>query len=118
MLKRLKFTAAVFTLTFAAACAQTGLVAPGTFNENVAYGYSTLATVRVAAASALTSGVIGTTDAEQVQRLADEARLALDAARTVGAGGDLATAQAKLALANGVLTQLQQFLATHNVVLR
>lgn len=92
------------------ACAQMGLAPAKSFDQNVAYGYSTLASVRISAAQALKTGVIEKDDAERVLALSDQARSGLDAARGAWVLGDTQTALGRLQLANSVLTQLAVFL--------
>ncbi len=91
-------------------CAQMGLAPAKSFDQNVAYGYSTLASVRISAAQALKTGVIEKDDAERVLALSDQARSGLDAARGAWVLGDTQTALGRLQLANSVLTQLAVFL--------
>lgn len=96
-------------------CAQLGLAPAKSFDQNVAYGYSTLASVRVSAAQALKTGVIEKDDAERVLALSDQARSGLDAARGAWVAGDTQTALGRLQLANSVLTQLAVFLQDKGV---
>ncbi len=99
-----------FVLLLLTACAQLGLAPAKSFDQQVAYGYSTLASVRSTAANALKTKTIDVSDAEQVQALADQARAGLDAARGAWNVGDTQTAMGRLQLANSVLTQLAVFL--------
>lgn len=97
-------------VAFLGACAQLGLVPAKSFDQQVAYGYSTLASVRLSAVTALDAKSISVSDAKQVQALADQARAGLDAARGAWAAGDTKTALGRLQLANSVLNQLSVFL--------
>lgn len=97
------------------ACAQFGLAPPQSFDQKLAYGYSTVATVRTSAAQALTAGVITVADAERALVVTDEARAGLDAAGAASGAGDTTTAAGKLALATGLLAQLQQYLQSKGV---
>lgn len=60
------------------------ITAPRTFSETLVYGYSTNAVVRRSAASALQSGLIRKSDAEQVLATTNTVRSALDEARKAG----------------------------------
>ena len=105
--------AIVLLAALLAACTQLGLQAPQTFSQKLAYGYSTLASVRTTAAHALDAKQITVADAKQVLDLSDQARALLDAAGMAQGTGDLSTAASKLALATTILTQLQTYLAAH-----
>lgn len=106
---------AIFLFLLLSACASVGLEQARSFDQNVAYGYSTLASVRTSAANALNSGLIKVEDAKQVQALADQARTGLDAARGAWLEGDTKTALGRLQLANSILTQLAVFLQKNGV---
>lgn len=96
-------------------CESLGLAPAKTFDQQLAYGYSTVASIRQSAANALTTKTIKVEDAEQVQKLADQARAGLDAARGANVRGDTSTAIGQLQLANSVLTQLAVFLQSKGV---
>lgn len=96
-------------------CAQLGLAPAKSFDQQVAYGYSSVASVRVSTANALNSGLIKVDDAKQVQALADQARAGLDGARGAWVTGDTKTAMGRLQLANSVLTQLAVYLQQRGV---
>ena len=109
------------TLFFATACAQVGLAPAQSISEQIGYGYSTVTATRITAVQALAAGTIKAADAQQVQNLADQARVLLDGARAAlpapcptaaPCAQDTSTAAGKLALATGVLTQLQAYLKT------
>lgn len=105
----------VFLIALLAGCAQLGLVPAKSFDQQVAYGYSTVASVRASTATALNSGLIKVEDAKQVQALADQARTGLDGARGAWSVGDTKTAMGRLQLANSVLTQLAVYLQARGV---
>lgn len=111
----MKQLSAIFLFVLLSACAQLGVEQPKSFDQQVAYGYSTVASVRQSAVTALKTGVIKKEDAIQVQALADQARTGLDAARGAYVVGDTQTALGRLQLANSVLTQLAVFLQSKGV---
>jgi sensor histidine kinase regulating citrate/malate metabolism len=104
-----------FAYVMIAGCASLGLTPAKSFDQQLAYGYSTVASVRQSAAQALTTGVIKVEDAKQVQSLADQARSLLDASRGAYSVGDTKTALGRLQLANSVLTQLAVYLQARGV---
>lgn len=104
-MKRITLFIAVIALL--AGCAQLGMVPAKSFEEKLAYAYSTHTAVLQTAASAVTLKQISKEDGMQVLKLADESRSLLDAARIVG---DPTAAQNKLVLATTILTQLQAYL--------
>lgn len=97
-------------LILLAGCASLGLEPAKTFDQQLAYSYAQVASIRTSAANALTTGVIKVEDAKQVQALADQARAGLDAARAAQGIGDTQTALGRLQLANSILTQLAAYL--------
>ena len=86
------------------------LVTPKTFNEKLAAGYIVHTAVLRAATVSLNAGDISSADAQQVLKIATDAREVLDAAKLASGAGDTATAEGKLALATVLLTELQTFL--------
>jgi endoglucanase Acf2 len=92
-----------------AGCAQLGLVAPKSFEQQVAYAEGTVTAVRDSAASALNAKTMKLSDAQQVQMLADQADDLIMASRVASSAGDTSTALAKLQLATAILTQLQSY---------
>jgi len=94
-------------LVLLAGCAQLGLEAPKTFNERAAYVHSGINGVVVTATNSLNAGAIKSTDAEYVRDSAVRTRLFLTAAETAYGEGDISTAEGRLALAEGVLRELQ-----------
>ena len=109
---RLCLTVLVLTLV---ACAQLGLEPAKSFEQNLAYSYAQVTSIRLSAASAIKTGIIKADDGRQVQTLADQARTGLDAAREAHGAGDTKTAMGRLQLANAVLAQLAVFLQQHGV---
>lgn len=96
-------------------CAQFGLEQPQTLDQRLAYAYGTHTAVLDAAAVGVTTGKLTAEDGRQVLKLADESRLLLDAGRAAAAGGDVSTAEGRLVLALGILTQLQTYLNSRGV---
>jgi hypothetical protein len=86
--------------------------APKSFNDRLAYAYSSVAATRNTTAALLERKRISKADAIQIQALADQARTGLDLSRGTAASGDLATAQGQLQLALDVLTKIEAYLAT------
>lgn len=97
------------------ACAQLGLTPAETFDQKLAYGYSTVAAVRTSSADALNAGKITVPDAQRALVVTDTARAALDAAGDANRAGDASTAIGKLTLATALLTQFQQYLQSKGV---
>lgn len=92
-----------------AACASL-MVSPQSFSEKLAAGYIVHTSVLKAATVSLNAGDISSADAQQVLKIATDAREVLDAAKLASGAGDIATAEGKLALATTILTELQAFL--------
>lgn len=109
-MKSLRTTFLALALCLLTACAQMGLTQASSFDQQLAYGYSTVAAVRTSAANALTAGTITVPDAQKALATTDTARIALDAAGEANGHGDVSTATGKLAMATALLTQLQQYL--------
>lgn len=97
------------------ACTQIGLAPAQSFDEKLAYGYSTVTSVRTSAATALDTGLIQVTDAQHVLDVTDQARAGLDAAKVASTAGDTTTAAGKLTLATSVLVEVQQYLIAKGV---
>jgi len=95
-------------------CAQAGLQPAQNFEQSLAYGYASVTSARLSAANAVKAGTIKKEDAQEVLALTDQARTLLDGARAIRVS-DLKTAQAKLALATQVLTQLSAYLNARGV---
>lgn len=112
---RSKFFAILAMCMMLTACAQVGLAPAETFDQKLAYGYSTLAAVRISSADALKTGAITVSDAKQALVITDTARASLDAASAANGAGDVSTAIGKLQAATALLTQLQQYLQSKGV---
>jgi hypothetical protein len=91
-----------------AACQTAGVPAPKTYNERLASGYVTVTSVRDTARTLVLEGLITADDAQNVQNLADQARMGLDLARTFG---QTPQGEDKLTTALIILTELQSYLA-------
>jgi hypothetical protein len=105
-----KLIQAVVVLFIVAACAQLGAPPAENVQQSIAYGYSSVASVRNTAAGMLSAKTINVNDAKMVQNLADQARTALDLAAEASKAGKPADAASALQLATQVLTQLQTYL--------
>ena len=112
-MKALRMAWMMWAVLMVAACA--GMVAPKNTEQSVAYGYATLAGVRNTTADLLAAGKIKREDAVQVQEIADQARVLLDAAKVASGINDLPTATAKMQLALSVLGNLEAYLKTKGV---
>ena len=109
-MRSFKYVFAVFLL---AACAQLGLQTADTFDKKLAYAYGTHTAVQNATKNRINQHQLTSADGEAVLKLADDSRVFLDAAKTIG---DPTEAASKLALAMSVLTQLQAYLDTRQGV--
>ena len=97
-MKRLSYSITVLILSCVILA---GCVTPQTFDERLAYGYSTNTSIRVAAASALRAGKIDADQGTAVLGLTDQARSLLD----VSADGD----ERGLNLAIEILEELERY---------
>lgn len=100
----------MLTLAVLAACGTGGIEKPQSFEQQLAYAYSTHTAVLEAAANAVELDQLSIEDAQQVLRLSDESRVLLDASRAALGVGDVTTAQGQLTLATNILTQLKAYL--------
>ena len=91
-------------------CEAIGLQKAQGFEEHLAYALGQTTAVRQSAAEGVRSGALSVKDAEYVLKVTDETRAVLDAARAAYTGGDVSTAEGRLALATSILTQLQAYL--------
>lgn len=114
-MKKIMKWGACLAVVLLVACAQVGLAPAQSFDERLAYGYSTVTSVRTSAAAALNTGAISVTDAEHALTVTDQARAGLDAAKVSNGVGDTSTATGKLAAATSVLVEVQQYLAAKGV---
>lgn len=95
------------------ACTTLGLAPASTISQRVAQGYGVHTAVLVATRQSLEAGDIDAGDAQRVLTVADQARTALDAARLASTAGDPVTAEGRLQLAVSLLSELQNYLRTH-----
>jgi hypothetical protein len=96
-------------------CESMGIQPARSFDQNLAYAYSSHTAVLEAASNALEAGSLTVEDAEAVLALADQSRTLLDSARLAAGAGDVTTAEGRLALATNVLQQLVAYLNARGV---
>lgn len=108
---KLKFVPFLFVaLLLLQGCQSLGLTTAKSFEDRLAYGYSTYTAVVTAAANALNAKEITSDDATKFQDIARNARQLLDAAKLTAGVGDVATAEGRLQLATSLLVELQNYL--------
>ncbi|SRR6266481_4547483 len=93
------------------ACAQLGLQPAQTTDQKIAYAYGVHTAVLETASAEITAKQLTPREGNQILQLADQSRVLLDSAKDL-ANSDATTAQGKLILATGILTQLQTYLRT------
>lgn len=93
-----------------ASCQSLGLEPAKTFTGRLAYAYSTYTAANNTIASSLDAKRISSDDAKSFRVIAQEARTALDTARTVYESGDIADANNRLTFALSVLERLTAYL--------
>jgi hypothetical protein len=103
------FAAAVLSAMLAG-CSIFGVPTPQSPSQAVAYAYGTVASVRNAAATALQSGTLTASQAQQVLTYTDDARAALDAGETVLLQNPSGDVSSYLTTASNLLTQAQALL--------
>ena len=109
------FAALFLALTFGlTSCASLEVTPLTTVNEQLAYGYSAVTSIRLSTTQALQAHSITVADAKYILNLTDKIRVLLDSSKVIGST-DTTTALQKLQLANGMLLQLQQYLVTKGV---
>lgn len=96
-------------------CTTIGAPQPKTFRESLAVAKVQNTALREAATLSLSAGQLTADDAEYVLELTDRSRVLLDTAQAAYAGGDLVTAEGRLQLVLGVLTQIQTYLNSKGV---
>lgn len=96
------------------ACQSVGLAQPESFDQRWAYSQTAVTGLREASTRALDAKLIGSADMEHVIAIADRCSDLLRLARDAAGAGDLSTAEGRLALARGVLNELEAFLASKN----
>jgi hypothetical protein len=99
----------------AGGCSTFGVQPARSFDQQLAYAYSTHTAVLDSAANALEAGSLTVEDAEAVLAMADQSRVLLDSARLAAGAGDVTTAEGRLALATNVLQQLVAYLNARGV---
>lgn len=97
------------TLILLASCAQLGLAPAQSFDQKLAYAEQVDTAVLTASTAALRAEQISSDDHAKVIAMADQAKGLIDSAKLLSTT-DPTGANAKLALATSVLTQLQQYL--------
>ena len=90
-------------------CAQMGLTPAKSFDQEAAYAEGIVTAVRNSTTASLTAGSIKVSDAQQIEKLAEQADFLIISARSASLSGDTSTALSKLAMATAILTQLQTF---------
>lgn len=113
MLTRNSF--ALLALVLLAACSSIGVQPARSFDQQLAYAYSSHTAVLDSASNALEAGDLTVEDSEAVLQLADQSRALLDSARLAAGAGDITTAEGRLALATNVIEQLLAYLRTRGV---
>lgn len=96
-------------------CESLGLTKPQSVEQRLVYAYSTHTAILEATANGVAAGTLTPEDGERVLKLSDESRLLLDAGRAALSVGDTSTAEGRLVLALGILTQLQTYLNARGV---
>lgn len=111
MTSRTRFAAlaCVLALMTLSACAQLGIAPAQSFDQKLAYAEQVDTAVLTASTASLRAQQISSSDHEHVITIADQAKGLIDSAKLLSTT-DPAGANAKLALATSVLTQLQQYL--------
>lgn len=97
-------------------CSTVGVATPQTFEQKLAYGYSTLATIRVTTANAYNAGTLSKADAITVLTGTNDVRLGLDEAYALYLQKNQTTALDDLAKVLQILSTVQNFLNEKNAV--
>jgi hypothetical protein len=82
---------------------------PKSFDQSLAYAYGTHTALMVSAKNALELGTLSLDDAQQVLKIADEARGILDLSKMTYLSGDVKTAEGQLNMALSLLSELQSY---------
>src|SRR6266852_6028243 len=90
-------------------CSSVGLAPAQSFDQKLAYAEQVDTSVLTASTASLRAGQISSADQQQVITMADQAKALIDSAKLLEAT-DPIQANAKLALASAVLTQIQSYL--------
>lgn len=99
-------------LIFLAACASLGYEAPQNLSDRIAYTTSAADAVVVSATNALAAHTISSADAQFVST---SGRSLSGLVAAAAADPDPKSAEGRVALAEGILRQLQAYLAAHQV---
>lgn len=92
-------------------CASIGLAPAKTLSARLSYAYGSITAVRVSSTNALEAQEITSEEATYILTVSDRSRQLLDAAGLALQGGDVKTAEGRLALAVTVLDELNRYLA-------
>lgn len=111
-MKRLKYAKFLLAVVLLSACAQLGLAPADKFELKLAYAYGQHTGIQNGTAAGINQHKLTSADGKAVLKLADDARVFLDAAK---ATGDPTLAASKLALAVAVLTQVQAYIDSRGV---
>lgn len=114
-LKRTQYAFLSVLLLALAGCSYFGLPKPENLTERLAYAHSAVNSVIVSTTNALNVDAISVADAQYVRKSASDTRQFLEAAEVALTAGDLETAEARLILAQNILSQLQRYLAAKGV---
>lgn len=101
-------------------CETIGLTQPKSFDQRLAYAYSTHTAILEATTVAVTNGRLSAADGQAVLGYSAQSRALLDAAKLASVCNqtvpcDASTAEGRLTLALNVLTQLQTYLSSKGV---
>jgi DNA uptake protein ComE-like DNA-binding protein len=100
----------LLALALLVSCAQLGIAPAQSFDQKLAYAEQADAAVLTASTASLRAQQISSADHEKVIAMADQAKGFIDAAKLASNPAD---ANAKLALATAVLTQIQTYITAH-----
>lgn len=107
-MKRFANLAWIFVLVTLAACAV--FTSPKTLDQRIAAAYVTHTAVVEAAGTSLSLGDISSDQGQTILEIATRTKTILDGARLALGAGDVKTAEGQLALALGILAELQSHL--------
>lgn len=111
----LTLAAIVLVATFAGLVSGCGaFVKPETLDQRLASAYTVHTAVIQAAGTAVAMGDITSDQGQAILDIADRTRTILDGARLALGSGDIKTAEGQLALALGLLTELQRHLRSRS----
>jgi hypothetical protein len=107
----LRFSVIGMALALLGACASLGLATPQTFNQKLAVGYASVTALRDTTNTLATAKTITVNDARNIEAQLDNARAALDIAKSTYAT-DPTGAQSKVDTALTALTALQTYMTS------